>query len=93
MSEISQFARARPKTYGQKEWRMSHLYKVLNKQNKLVKFKPNYFQDRFYDECTNRSIIVKGRRRGATFGVGYDIFDECFWNDNVIAYILSLIHI
>lgn len=89
MSELTKFAAKHPHTYNNKDWRLTHLYKVENKQSQIVTFKPNFFQDRFYDERTNRSIIVKGRRRGATFGVGYDIFDDCFWNDNFTAYIIG----
>lgn len=47
-----------------KEWRMSHLYKIKTKDQKLVTMKPNAAQRLYASQATDRDIILKARQLG-----------------------------
>src|SRR3990167_3808159 len=47
-----------------REWRLSHLYKIRNKQGKLIKFKKNRAQDHFDKNKHTRNLIIKSRQLG-----------------------------
>ena len=46
------------------EWRLDHLYKVTDKDGKLVRFVMNDDQRRFIRNIWTRNIILKARQRG-----------------------------
>lgn len=45
-------------------WRIRNLYKIKNKQKKIVQFKPNEAQEKLLHEMHWRNIIPKARQRG-----------------------------
>ena len=47
-----------------KDWRLEHLYKIVNKESRLVVFKLNSIQEKFNTEKHNRNIILKARQQG-----------------------------
>ena len=47
-----------------KNWRLSHLYKIKTKDQKLVILKPNSAQLDYLNKATGRDIILKARRLG-----------------------------
>lgn len=65
-----------------KEWRVSHLYKIKNKQKELVTFKPNPAQDHFEKNRHTRNIILKSRQLGFTTYESVDTLDDCLFQKN-----------
>lgn len=65
-----------------KQWRVSHLYKIVDKQGKLVTFKPNLVQSTFESQRWVRNIIVKGRQLGFTTYACVDGLDDVLFNKN-----------
>lgn len=62
-----------------KAWRMSHLYKVLNKKKKIERFTPNPAQEKFYRTRHSRNFVPKARKRGMSTAIVLDYFDDCIW--------------
>jgi hypothetical protein len=64
-----------------KKWRMTHLYKIRNKQGQLVTFKPNHIQLKHLQERRNhhRNLILKYRQGGITTLYVIDELDEALW--------------
>ena len=79
-----------------KYWRMNNLYKIVNKEGNLVKFKFNEEQKRIWHECfdekgkliTNPEIL-KARQLGVTTFFVLIYFDDCIWTRNLTCYIQS----
>ena len=65
-----------------KEWRMSHLYKIRTKDAKLVKFKRNRAQQHFENNRHSRNIILKSRQLGFTTDETIDAFDDALFKKN-----------
>lgn len=83
-----------------KEWRLNHLYKIINKDGEIVTFKMNYEQSVLFDLYQQkrqlkrkgtglREYILKDRQIGiTTFHVLYYL-DEVIWNRGRIAAIIA----
>jgi len=79
-----------------KEWRLNHLYKIIDKTGNLVRFKLNYEQASLFRRYTNtdrefglREYILKDRQIGiTTFHVLYYL-DEVIFNRNRTAAIIA----
>jgi len=73
-----------------KLWRLENLYKILDKNSRLVKFKLNAVQKRYFrNRKSKRRRILKARQFGfTTFGV-IDLLDEAIFKRNVTACILA----
>jgi len=72
-----------------KEWRINHLYKVINKQSQLVTFK-EFDCQRQIRTCTSRVIqILKFRQIGITTGCSIDLLDDAIFIPNTTAMILA----
>lgn len=65
-----------------KEWRIEHLYKIVNKQSKLVVFKKNTIQAKFDKNKHNRNLILKARQQGFTTYECIDGLDDVLFNKN-----------
>lgn len=65
-----------------KEWRLSHLYFIVNKEAKLVRFKRNKAQQRFNLEKWVLNIILKIRQKGFTTDACIDGLDDCLFSSN-----------
>ena len=63
-------------------WRLSNLYKVVNKHGEVVTFTPNRAQLDFLNTCAKRDIILKARQLGMTTLACLVALDECLFNDN-----------
>ena len=80
-----------------KEWRMNHLYKIVDKHGELVRFKMNYEQSVLLERYTKkkkyeiglREFILKDRQIGiTTFHILYYL-DEVIFNKNKTAAIIA----
>lgn len=72
-----------------KEWRMNNLYRIVNKQGDSIKFVMNPVQQEVLNGLHNRNLILKARQLGmSTFSVLY-MLDECIFNSNLSAGIVS----
>ncbi len=59
-----------------KDWRISHLYKIINKDKQLVTFTRNRAQRHFDQHKASRNIILKSRQLGFTTDEGLDSLDD-----------------
>lgn len=66
----------------QKKWRINHLYKIVNKQGKLITFKENAVQADYNSRAHNRNINLKSRQRGFTTNALIDGLDDVLFNRN-----------
>jgi len=73
------------KNIGDKEWRMSHLYKIVDKNAKRITFKHNRSQADFEARRTNKNIILKSRRLGFTTYEAVDSLDDTLFTSNFTA--------
>lgn len=72
-----------------KEWRMSHLYSIVDKSGQSIAFKPNWAQKQILKDMHKRELILKARQLGiSTFTVLY-LLDECLFNRDYSAGIVS----
>lgn len=51
-----------------REWRLSNLYRIVDKGGQEVPFRPNEAQTRCFDSLGNRNVILKARQLGITTG-------------------------
>lgn len=65
-----------------KEWRLSHLYFIVNKKAKLVKFIRNKAQQKLEQERHTKNIILKIRQKGITTDACVDGLDDVLFNSN-----------
>lgn len=68
-----------------KKWRMNHLYKIKDKDGKLVTFKMNPAQEHFFNNMHTRNVILKSRQLGfTTFSCVYNLDEVLFptWEKN-----------
>lgn len=65
-----------------KEWRLSHLYKITDRNSKKITFKRNRAQEDFEKNRTNRNIILKSRRLGFTTYESIDMLDDTLFKPN-----------
>jgi len=77
------------KYYGDKWWRINHLYKIKDRNKKLITFKCNQAQTHYVEHKAHRNIILKSRRLGFTTYEAIDTLDEVLWNPNYDALMLS----
>lgn len=58
-----------------KEWRMSHLYKIITKKQQLVTYKRNQAQASYAARKTNTNVILKARQLGFSTECLIDLLD------------------
>lgn len=63
-------------------WRLSNLYKIVNKHGEVVTFVPNAAQLDSIETRTMRDVTLKCRQRGITTLECIIALDECLFNDN-----------
>jgi hypothetical protein len=80
---------ANKKKLASKEWRMNHLYKIVDKNGDVITFKLKPEQDSFMRNRTNRNIILKARQLGFTTLACIDFLDDCLFNQNINALIIA----
>ncbi len=80
-----------------RSWRLTHLYKILTKDKRLVTFKPNPIQEKLLEykrECREakkpiRFIVLKARQGWVTTEEVIDALDEVLFYKNVDATITA----
>lgn len=70
-------------------WRISNLYKIVDKHGQVVTFKPNEAQLDLINTCKKRDIILKARQLGFSTLACIISLDECLFNDNWRAGIIA----
>lgn len=65
-----------------KEWRINHLYKIVDVDGNLITFKENAVQKDFNKNRHNRNIILKSRQHGFTTNAIIDGLDDVLFNRN-----------
>ena len=70
------------KTLRNREWRIDNLYKIKNKEGKVVTFVRNRAQLHFDKNTHTRNIIVKARQLGFSTFESIDMLDQALFNPN-----------
>lgn len=73
----------------QRDWRIDNLYKIVNKEGKLIRFKRNEAQRHFDENKHSRNIILKSRQLGMTTFEAIDSFDEMAFRKNFKAVFIA----
>lgn len=71
------------------DWRIRNLYKVKNKQKKIVPFVPNEAQEELLSSIHFRNIIPKARQRGFSTLIQLLALDTALFQDNSDAGIIA----
>ncbi len=74
-----------------KWWRLTHLYKIKNKDGEIVTFTPNDIQLRHLAERMAQRFnrILKARQFGFTTLYSIDLLDESLWNPGISSAIIA----
>jgi len=72
-----------------KDWRINHLYHIVDKNGDLVVFKRNAAQADFAKNKWYRNIILKVRQLGITTDASIDHLDEAIFNPNTNCVIIA----
>lgn len=72
-----------------RHWRLEHLYKIVNKQGQLVKFRENEIQRRISANKAKRKMILKARQFGVSTGRIIRLFDKTINRENTTSAILA----
>ena len=70
------------KRLSDKEFRISHFYKIKTKNQTFVTFKRNRAQQDFHKNKHTRNIILKSRQLGFTTDEAMDTLDDVAFNRN-----------
>lgn len=71
------------------QWRLSKLYKIVDKASHLKHYKPNEVQSLIHSDTSRRKITLKARQFGITTDAVLRRFDSCVWNCNKTICILA----
>lgn len=72
-----------------RNYRLRTLYKILDKNAKLVTFDPNWAQKDFLENIWNRTVILKARQLGFSLMIDLLFLDTCLFNSNTRAAIVA----
>jgi len=72
-----------------KEWRMHHLYSIVDKNKNRIQFVPNLAQEDFNKNKHTRNIILKSRQLGFTTFESIDMLDDVLFTPNFEAVLVS----
>src|SRR5258708_38972657 len=72
-----------------KDWRIANLYKIRDKNKRIVKFKRNRAQSEFNKNKHTRNIILKSRQLGFTTDEAIDALDDTMFIQNMAILMLS----
>lgn len=70
-------------------WRLSNLYRITDKSNRVVKFQPNPEQTHFLEEMHYRNVILKARQLGFSTLIQLMFLDAAVFNSNVRAGVIA----
>lgn len=63
-------------------WRLSHLYKIVDKQGNVIRFRPNKVQLDLLSNLTCRDLVLKARQQGLSTLVQIVMLDQCLFVPN-----------
>jgi len=72
-----------------KDWRINHLYKIVDKNSRLVTFREFPFQERIRKQKAKITQVLKYRQGGVTTGCSIDILDDTIFYPNTTSMILA----
>ena len=72
-----------------REWRLENLYKIRDKDARVVAFRPNWAQKRLFAGLRNRNVDLKVRQLGVTTGYCILWLDTCLFSSNVAVGIVA----
>jgi len=76
-------------TLGSRKWRLDNLYKIVDKEGKIVPFKMNWAQKALLENLWYMNIILKARQLGMSTFIELFILDACLFNPNKKAGIIA----
>lgn len=71
------------------KWRLNNLYKVKDKDGKVVAFRMNTAQEELFDNMHYRNVILKARQLGFTTFIDLYLLDACLFNSTTAAGIIA----
>ena len=77
------------RTFGNKYWRLSHLYHIVNKNGDSIVFKPNPIQEKVLQCPHKRKLILKARQVGLSTYSVLDMLDDTIFTPNLATGIVS----
>jgi hypothetical protein len=77
------------KKLGDPLWRISHLYKIKDKEGNQVTFKPNWAQKKLLKDPHKRKIVLKARQLGITTFFCIYYLDKVLWERDIQAGIIA----
>lgn len=72
-----------------KKWRINNLYKIRNKEGKLVKFVRNRAQRHYAENKWYRNLVLKSRQLGFTTDETIDSLDDVLFTPNMDALMIA----
>lgn len=70
-------------------WRINNLYKIVDKNGRLVTFRENEHQAMVNRDTSNEKIILKSRQIGFSTGCLIRLFDKSIWTPNQTSVIIA----
>ena len=67
----------------QREWRLNHLYWILDKGGRMVRFRLNWAQRELHQNIWYRNDVLKARQLGISTYVSILMLDMCLFGKNV----------
>src|SRR5262245_25444415 len=67
-----------------REWRLDHLYRIVNEAGETVRFQRNEAQRALWDQVHYWNLILKARQRGISTFVAIIMLDACLFNSNTM---------
>jgi hypothetical protein len=71
------------------DWRLSNLYKIVDKDGNVVTFKPWPEQQKLFASIWYRNIILKARQRGFSTAIQLLGLDMCLWTPHFNAAVIA----
>lgn len=70
-------------------WRLEHLYYIVDKRGKKIKFNLNWAQKKLYEDVWYCNVILKARQLGISTFICLLFLDRCLFNSNISAGIIA----
>lgn len=77
------------KFYGDREWRLDHLYFVQDESGTKVLYKRRPAQQEFYENSHLLDVIPKARQLGMSTHIGLDLLDQCLFRKDTAGGIID----
>jgi len=66
-------------------WRLSHIYTIIDKDGRKIRFRPNWAQQELLDNLHTFNVILKARQLGFSTLIQLLALDQCLFVDNTRA--------